>query len=249
MKIAVCVSGILNAPNDISELTRYNRRLIEKFPNADFYYGTWESQRELFSSVFPKYKCHYFEDIKMHYHPYLGIKEGHYIMPQFPKLVQFIKKKKWQIEWSLHHTKQIIIHGLLSDSIPKKYDIVVRTRYDAFIHRDADFSNYIADSHKNSRAIGFATTQREKFNQLYPSDYKKDDGLMKKWMLDQLIIHPASMMNAKYAIKLHALCRLHPAEVGWYQVLSKPFGGNHLNYHGWVNHAKNIADEFLREQK
>lgn len=247
MKIAVCVSGIVGTPRHISELAKYNRRLIDKFPNADFYYGAWENQRENFTSVFPNYNCKYFKEPLMHYHPYLGIKKTDYVTAHFPKFIKYIKKKKWQIEWSLHHTKQIIIHALLVDTIPSDYDIIVRTRYDAFIHKDADFSTYIIDSYNKKRAIGFATTQKEKFNQLYPSDYVKENGRMRNWMLDQLIIHPANMLNKEYVMNLHYSSKLHPAEVGWYQILSKPFGDNHLNYHGWVNHDKNIMEKFLKE--
>ena len=42
--------------------------------------------------------------------------------------------------------------------------------------------------------------------------------------------------------------RLHPAELGWAQVLSYPYGLNHRSFLGWVQHDKKILDVFLKEQ-
>ena len=84
------------------------------------------------------------------------------------------------------------------------------------------------------------------FKTLYESNYKKDVK-MKKWLLDQLIIHPRKMINYDYIMKLHKDKKLRAAEYGWHQVLSEPYKDNHRNWHGWVNHDKNVEDTFIKE--
>ena len=49
MKVAVCVSGLVKS----NYLQRNNRVLKQKFPTADFYYATWNDQRNSFEKNFP----------------------------------------------------------------------------------------------------------------------------------------------------------------------------------------------------
>ena len=246
MKIAVCVSGTVKTDNPNGDLLKNNRRLIEKFPEADFYYATWDSYKDIFNKLFPNYKCSYFKEPEISYHPYFGINSKNYVSKHFPEFVKWVKKKPFRKEWTRHHTKQILIHSMLVKSLPKHYDIIVRTRFDVFIHRSANFNEYIKDTFDRKRVNSFATTKAKMFNTLYESDMT-EGSRMKNWMLDQLIIHRGDMLNHEEISKLHENKLLHPAEFGWYQVLSKPFGDNHVNHHGWVNHDKNILDKFLKE--
>jgi hypothetical protein len=246
MKIAVCISGAIRSNQGDAGLIRNYKRMKEKFPSADFYFATWNSFSSDFNRLFNSEKCFYFEEPKMHYHPYLDMKKENYASEYYKETLDWIVKEgKAKIEWSSHHTKQILIHAWLLDKITKEYDVIVRTRFDAFIFKNADFFPYLKDTVDYNRANAFATTRKEKFNELYDSDVNNEK--MKYWMLDQLIIHTPNAINKETVDELHKNKKLNAAEHGWYQVLSKPQGSNHKNRHGWVNHDKNILDKFLRD--
>lgn len=246
MRIAVCVSGALRSKQGDAGLLRNYNRMKEKFPTADFYFATWNSFSSDFERLFQDEKCFYFEEPEMHYHPYLDMAKENYVSKYYQETLDWIVKEgKSKIDWSRHHTKQIIIHAWLLDKIEKECDVIVRTRFDAFIFKGADFAPYIKDTFEHKRSNAFSTTRKEKFTELYEADPKIDK--MKYWMLDQLIIHPANAINKDIIDELHRDKKLNAAEHGWYQVLSKPNGSNHRNMHGWVNHDKNILDKFLRD--
>jgi hypothetical protein len=240
MKVAVCVSGLLSGDYVI----RNNVVQKEKFSNADFYYATWIKEKNKFQKNFPNDNCFFFEEPEMHYHPYFP---ENFTSEYFKETKDWILKTN-KTAWSSHHTKQILIHALLLNNIKNDYDIIVRTRFDAFIWRDptANFESFLEDSFRNNRVNAFAVTRKPMFKTLYESDYVSNPK-MKYWLLDQLIIHPTSMFDIDNVFRLHQSKQLRAAEYGWHQVLSEPYGNNHRNWHGWVNHDKNIEDKFLRE--
>jgi hypothetical protein len=170
IKVAVCVSGKFKSARDL--IKSNNDILKDKFLGADFYYATWDYYKDCFYKIFPDYNCFYFNEPNIEYHPYKDISPQSYISSRFKESFKYIKSKKVinGIEWSRHHTKQIIIHSWLADLINGKYDIVIRTRFDARIWKDADFTPYINDSYANQRAIGFATTRHEMFDVVYESN-------------------------------------------------------------------------------
>jgi hypothetical protein len=241
MKVAVCVSGLLSG----NYINRNNRVLMEKFPTADFYYASWSTQKNKFTQHFPSKECFFFDEPVMHYHPYFieNCTAQYYLETK-----NWIVKQK-KVDWSSHHTKQILIYAWLLDKIKEKnYDVIVRTRFDAFIWKDrvANFTPFVEDSFLNKRANGFAVTKKPSFKTLYESDYINTPK-MKHWLLDQLIIHPTFMIDKTEIDSLHEAKQLKPAEHGWHQVLSEKYGNNHRNWHGWVNHDKNIEQRFLDE--
>ena len=245
MRVAVLVSGRVNSAQDRTGLIRNNIRLKAKFPGADFYYGAWQSYKSEFDSVFPNETCEYFEEPVMRYHPY-EISNKYHINQQYRDTAKWALKAERK-EWTSHHTKQILIHAWLLDKISKKYDIIIRTRFDAFIHRSADFSSYVTDTFENNRANGFATGRKQSFAILYEQN-KPTDNKAWHWFWDQLIIHPPSFITKQVVDRLNQKKRLHPAEFGWAQVLSYPYGLNHRAHKGWVNHDRNILDVFLKEE-
>jgi len=246
MRVAVLVSGRVVSAQGGAGLIRNNTRLKEKFPGADFYYGAWQSYKSEFDSVFPNEICEYFEEPVMPYHPY-EIRNKYHINKQFRDTAKWALKEERK-EWTSHHTKQILIHSWLLDKIIKKYDIVIRTRFDAFIHRSADFTSYITDTFENNRANCFATTRKQLFAILYEQKKPKSNKDEWHWFWDQLIIHPPSFITKQVVDILHETKTLHPAEFGWAQVLSYPYGLNHRAHKGWVNHDRNILDVFLKEK-
>ena len=90
MKVAVCVSGKVNSAYNL--IKRNNNVLKEKFPNADFYYATWEDQKEIFYRNFPNDKCFIFKEPDINYHPYWP--EDIILNPYFKEAKNYIIRSK-----------------------------------------------------------------------------------------------------------------------------------------------------------
>lgn len=237
MKVAVCLSGICRG--DISK----NLEIMKEHFPYDYYFATWKNS-EIHESI--KDEVFYIDEPDMHYHPILDVEKI-----KHPKL-QNIKKemlsfgtplsgKKYK-ERILHHTKQIIIHNELLKLIPDDYDMIIRIRYDTRLSKKVDFSKYLKMSYDKKLSIGFGTrTSRYKnFNDLYeiPKIYIRHDtpdSVSRDWsyyLMDPMIFHPRSMFKDRLVKKLHKQKKLLPAEYGWYQILSEPYGDNHLSVYG-----------------
>jgi hypothetical protein len=232
--VAVCVSGACRG-----SLVRNNERMKAKFPSADFYYATWSTQAKTFQSAFPFEQCEYFAEPTPHYHPYTGIAKEHHTCDYYQLTVDWAKQGgKSRLEWTSHHTKQILIHAWLTQGIRERYDVIVRTRFDAYISRRADFSSYLADTYENYRANCFGTTRPTRFDELFEVEIKPGS-IHANWMLDHVIIHNADRIDAERVESLYRDKRLHAAEYGWHQVL-----GAHRNHSGWVNPEHSVLDRF-----
>lgn len=244
MRIAVLVTGQVKTGHPLGDIVKNNKRMKEIFSDADFYYGTWDNFKGEFEKNFPKEKCYYFQEPKVHYHPYIDVPEDAHISPHFTARVAWAKNLNNEKKiWTSHHSKQMLIHCMLLDKLKKEYDVIVRTRFDAFIHRKANFTPYIKDAYETGTAHGFAVTRQNMFAQFYDSPMEKGHK-HEVYMLDQLIIHKATNINTNDVYKLFEDKKLHAAEFGWYQILGLPYNG-HKNHHGFVNHDKNILDKFL----
>lgn len=249
MKVAICISGTVKSNHPKTSLQINYNKARNIFKGADFYYATWESYKEEFEKQFPNDKCFYFKEPTINYHPYLDIKQEYYISKHFADRMPWANSLPInKIQWTSHHTKQILIHAWLMDKLTEQYDIIVRTRFDAFFHKDANFSKYLKDTHENGTVHGFAVTRQSMFNTFYDSPMEPGTK-HEHYLLDQLIIHKADKFDTKQTLKLHDEKRLHPAEFGWYQVLSMPYGGIHKNHHGLVNHDKNVLTQFILEHR
>jgi len=240
MKVAVCVSGAFRTGNPRGDLERNNAIQKARFPDADFYYATWDGFKPEFERLFPNERCEYLQEPVMHYHPYIDIRREDHISKFYQETVDWVKKGgAKRIEWTSHHTKQILIHSWLLNKIEAEYDVIVRTRFDGFISENADFYCYLKDTHDNKRANCFGATKKQGFDKL--NEFDTSSSRHSNWMLDQLIIHNV----IDDVDSLHREKRLHAAEYGWYQAISMNHGSNHRNHDGWVNHDKNVLDDFL----
>lgn len=251
MKVAVCISGALKSGNPKGQhsskrcLTNNNKIIRSKFPTADFYYATWDMYKDEFEKTFPDYLCNFFPEPQMHYHPYLDVDEKDYLSQAYKSIATGWARKGGQArtEWTSHHTKQILIHSWLISKIKDQYDIIVRARFDGFISKNADFTEYIKDTYNNKRANCFGTTKHDKFDNISPLTIHPDKA--NYWMIDQLIIHPADAIDVNEVNQLHNQKKLLAAEYGWCQVISMPYGSNHRNFTGWVNPDWSILENFL----
>jgi hypothetical protein len=211
----------------------------EKFPGADFYYATWKTQAKTFESAFPAERCEYFLEPVPHYHPYTGIAKEHHTCAYYQLTVDWAKAGgKSRLEWTSHHVKQILIHAWLARGITDRYDVIVRTRFDAYISRRADFSSYLADTCENHRANCFGTTRPTRFDEVFEVEITPGS-IHANWMLDHVIVHNADAIDAERVEGLYRDRKLHAAEYGWHQVL-----GRHRNHSGWVNPEHSVLDRF-----
>lgn len=249
MRVAVLVTGQVKSGNPLGDLKKNNKRMKEKFSGADFYYGTWKQFEKDFKENFPDDNCFYFDEPKVHYHPYIDVPNDAHISHHFTDRVAWAKTlNNEKRQWTSHHTKQMLVHCMLLDEIEKlgkTYDVIVRTRFDAFIHKKADFTKFLQETYDTGLVHGFAVTRQNMFNQYYESPMEKGSKHT-VYMLDQMIIHKASNIDTSSVYKLFEDKKLHAAEFGWYQILSMPYNG-HKNNHGFVNHDKNVLDKFLME--
>lgn len=228
MRVAVCVSGICHDNVDVAKCVSL---LKAKFPNADFYYTTWSQYQSVFEQAFPNEHCVYFDEPAMHYHPYTDIPADQYVSPHQADNTIALRAYEFG-EPMRHHTKQILSHFWLANTIKDKYDVIVKARYDLDISEQADFTSYVEDSFVNQRVHGFAGYMRN-LDQLI--EYEQiTSNYYSTYLVDQLIIHPASLVDVELVTRLHEQKLLQGAEYGWYQVLSKPYDVNHQCWEGWV---------------
>jgi hypothetical protein len=70
-----------------------------------------------------------------------------------------------------------------------------------------------------------------------PVSTNKDDDWY-QFLPDALIFHRKEQYNVDYVYELHEQKNLLPAEWGWYQIMSKPYGDIHTSVHGGADVAR-----------
>jgi hypothetical protein len=212
------------------------------FSGADFYYATYTQYEDVFKKNFINRACKYFDEPVIDYHPY-EINKQHIESNRYFETKNFIMRSHERKKWASHHTKQHLIHSWLCDTITEEYDVIVRARFDTWVYSKADFEPFIKDTYENQVVNSFAATKWQRAFEKLTQFNTNPGGRHHNWMLDQLIIYPASFLDTSYVYKLHEEKRLHPAEMGWYQILSRPNGNRHKCWDGWVNHDKHILEK------
>jgi len=234
MKIAVCISGILKSAFNLQK--RNVSVLKEKFPGADFYYGTWQGiEEEKFYNIFPEEKCFVFSEPDIHYNPYTDIQD--FSSQAWKKTVNWSRGKN--DVWIRNSVKQILIHAMLLNQINKTYDVIIRTRFDAFLLNNptVSFDSFVMETYKSKVTNGFAARDMNKFLEL--NELKNID--WEHRILDQLIIHPGESINYDSVMNLYHEKQLRAAEFGWGQVISEP-EYNHKNWLGWINADRSVSN-------
>lgn len=241
MKVAVCVSGAPRSGVKDRDLRKNYDNLKRNFPDADFYYGAWKGTEDVINRYFPDFEVKFFDEPKVNYHPFIDIQNTNG-MGKLPKAVRRAKENQSFRNTSSHQTKQILAHCNLVGTLPQKYDIIVRTRYDTVTYHGANFQHYIDDSYDNKRAIGFACLSINESGFMNTRE-QVNNNYHKNFLFDQLIIHHSDILDINYTYQLHEEKKLIAAEYGWWQVLSG--GKNHRCISGWANPDKSVVRSFL----
>ena len=136
----------------------------------------------------------------------------------------------------IHATKQIIAHAYQIQNLPKmswdnkRYDMIVRCRWDTVVSTKVDWNHYLNKSFTEQCAIGFGIrgSRHIDLHSFKDIDHvyitPETDQVWSRdwawWINDPLIIHHRDIFDYNYVFKLHEEKNLWPAEYGWYQVLS-----------------------------
>ena len=235
MKIAIGISGLYRSNlyfNSINSI----QKIQEKF-DADLYTHTWQGLEDTIPNIFKKEGFFFTsEEPQLKYHPLFDPE-----ITSNPKHLYYINNKI-QKEKQKFSNKQIIGYANLFDKIPKNYDIYIRTRWDVMINPNFNFQRFY--SFLEAGPVGFMTRE---FGPNYYS-FKKNEGKIiekekssKKYndwhdsLADSLIMHKAEQFDTGNVYNLHLQKQLLGSEFGWWQVMSKPFGGNeHTCIYGGV---------------
>jgi hypothetical protein len=248
MKLAVCVSGLVRG----EYLKRNNEVLKLKFPNADFYYATWTRDEKKFRENFLNDSCFIFDEPDMHYHPYSKeVLVSAEVKPHYENSMKLMfsngKINKDKYEWLLNSTKQILIHAMLLEQIKKDYDVIVRTRFDAYLweNEQADFSKFVENCFNERTTHGFGILAHENNHKMLHANPEKKNSKFTYRVCDFLIIHQRNMIDSEKVFSLHKNKQLRGAEYGWYQLLSEPYARNNKNWLGWLTKSDWLNKEIV----
>lgn len=252
MKIAFCVSGIPRSGVGPSELINQDFNRNKKshhraFPTADFYYATWNQYEKDLEKHFPNEKYTTFEEPNITYHPFYDMQKDLIWSERLGNIIEKYKtiKDERQNRYQ-HQTKQILCHAYLIDKfeLRKKYDIIVRCRYDTYISHVANFENHCKEIYKTPKAMGFALLHKNNFEKLKLLGV--EDNNRYRFLFDSLIIHSSKIFDPHYVIQLDNEKRLMPCEFGWFQTMSMNYGENHECYCGWANADRAIPKNYFK---
>ena len=200
-------------------------------PAADFYFSTWKPEEGKVSKLHPNIDMLYFDQPIVAYNTYQ--------QEDFSKIYGSHLQHKGS-EKPRHYTSTLQHpgHYLISQSKPKKYDIIIRMRYDTILGKH-NWIDLVDECYSTKKSIGVGNTsqKQDNDNEIHNNLYKKFNELdsAKPYMLDFINIHLACNINN--AIRMNDTKMLWPTNAGWYQLLSKDFSG-HQNYVGGIQLAR-----------
>lgn len=215
MKIAVCYSGLFRTFDGFLE----NHKAA--LPEADYYFSTWTSEKEKTNGS--NLDVRLFDAPEVDYNLYQGSFALEYGADHQNKSSE--RKRLYTA------TMQHLGHYLVTDSISKDYDMVIRMRYDTVIGKH-DWLSLITRAYKNNIAIGVGNANGgDDNNGTMTRNVPTIHGNSNKFMLDFMNIHKRN--NIADAVAMNNNMSLWPTNAGWYQLLSMNYGG-HENYRGGI---------------
>ena len=139
-----------------------------------------------------------------------------------------------------HQNKQILAYADLLSKVPDDFDVLIRTRWDVLVSGKANFRPYIEKAYEEG-PVGFMSRPKrghivDQLIELPKEDtqqvlkFKLDDWY--GYLPDNMIMHRREHFDSDLVKKLHKEKNLAPAEWGWYQVMSEPYGDIHTSVHG-----------------
>jgi len=247
-RVAIVVSGIPRGGYNTERGDNFdpirNMAMLEKnFPGADLWTCTYQEYHDEVRGVGPVDRKIVIAEPHAHYHPYMDV------APVSEKMARMASKKSTRethYEKTKHQAKQIYAHAQTLMWIPNRYDIIVRARWDTITSSQANFEPYVKYVAETGNAVGFA--KLPPFNTFNSAqELPEDHDCRGRFLLDHLIIHLRQNFDPHRVLDMWDDKLLAPAEFGWWQVLSAPYGGQHVCVDGWASADRNISREHIRE--
>lgn len=236
MKIAVSLTGLYRAHVSRDPIESI-QEMQDKF-KCDMYFHTWMGREnevpEQYKIIGKFYTC---PEPKMEYHPIFDPEPT-----TNPKHLWYRESKRHGHK-TINGNKQILSYADLYQLIPDDYDIYIKTRWDTRINPDFDFSQFY-DTVLNEGPVGFMTRNQgpnafdymSKKHKIVPK--VKSETENSDWhdmLADTLIMHTREHFDSQHVFNLHKQENLLGSEWGWWQIMSKPHGGEiHTSVYGGV---------------
>jgi hypothetical protein len=218
-KVAVLVNGIYRP--QYWSLESLQNSIKKIFPQADIFYHTWDNH---VSSIPEGIEVHSCPEPIIHYNPMQD--------PELCDSIHYKNYRRGRIDEKkmCEGTKQILGYADLYDKVNGDYDIFIRLRWDVVIDLKYDFSELLEKAYDHP--IGFMS--REKMN--WPESGRgkvqlANDHDTNCYLPDMMIFHHRKHFDTNLVRTLHENKQLWPAEWGWYQVMSRPYGDIHQSFH------------------
>lgn len=236
MKIAVIYSGQLRG--DYKDNIERLRQII---PSADFYFTTWHNQPEepFMDKVFHEPVSHYNPSkatLKKQLKILRKVRNGEIDISKIPGRVknggieQIERETKAAAESRIkarNHTKQHLIYALSVKELidQKKYDILIRARYDVVISKrlKPHILGFCQQVYENKTPMGFHTFNSSETLEGAIKPPLEIANTLVQSLHDFLIIHRADMFDPERTIMMYEKKILAPAEAGWYEILCAPY--------------------------
>lgn len=253
MRVAVVFSGQIRG-SYINNIIR----MREIIPTADFFFTSWEDQRE--KDVAGIINRFYKEPqgyrigavgnkrvIKRNIKLLRKIKNGELSEKDFPprwigrshdKIIDelwapILSKKK-----AAHSMKQVVAHGLAVRDFcsSQDYDIIIRCRYDITVCRSlkAHIKDFCEQVYEYGAPYGFHAFNDEGTLENCIKPKKIVSNGMGRDLRDFIIIHRSDLFSPDLAFYLFNKKALMPAELGWWQLLCRPYALCNVDVKGYV---------------
>jgi hypothetical protein len=227
LKIALCINGVYRPwvnPKPPSLL----KAMKDVLSPTDVFLHTWTEHRD--SNPYDTLHC---PEPVLDYHPVDDI-EG---LCDHDKFISY-RKNRTMHKKTANRNKQLLGYADLLSKIPNNYDLIIRARWETIVSPIFNYNKYIEKA-MDVGPVGFMI--RPNRNQSIHEDLEVSKGKADDWyqfLPDALIFHRREHYDVEYVYELHEKKKLLPAEWGWYQIMSEPFGNIHTSVHGGADVAR-----------
>lgn len=262
----VLVTGIYPAFLDRQRLRQSVDQIKYHFDGYDIYYQSWDNptNREILEPLGLPILWAKQPEVKVN--PYEYLFELGWMNEEFQAKYKKLMTNKTQR--LTNRTLQHLAHAAIVESLPRKYDIHIRTRWDVYISPRFDVKDWIGVA--SERPVGFAFTnavkpdpwvrkkgrwaavmnKRRKVRAIIDRGWKEvkrsaedetDVDFWRYMIYDFVLMYQSDRFDPKRVYELHEANKLCPAEYGWYQLLNT--NDNHINVNGLVGTRRLVDDD------
>ena len=230
MKTAILVTGQYRP--HVKDAHR-NIKIMQSVFKTHMFFHTWNDNT---STVPIEYhdRLVYCKEPEVDYHPISDIEW----VGKHGKWDNYVKKRLLYNK-TQNANKQILAYADLLSKIPDDFDVLIRMRWDILVSKKVNFKPYLEKAYEEG-PVGFMTRGNRGHNVDKLLDVPKDDKLddWYGYLPDSLIMHKREHFDIDLVKKLHKEKNLAPAEWGFYQVMSEPYGDIHSSVHGGAQLAR-----------